>query len=103
MSQFKPNLFLNVVGDMLEITWSANDYYAKQINRYLTIKYEVSPPNYKGDEEIVGIEITNFSAFIKSGVRVDPEYDEFPPLNEREQAEVDDILVDLLGAKPTQS
>ena len=92
MSSFKPNMFINVVGDMLEITWSPETYTAKWVNRYLTLLYGVET------NEVIGVEITNFSSFLKTGIRLDPEYDEFPPLSEKEQAEIDEILVDLLGA-----
>jgi len=92
MDSQPPTIYLNTVGDQLEVKWNRDvAEVAKWKNRYLTILYSAVDR-----EEIVGIVITNLSSFMKTGIRVDEFYDECPALTPAEEARVDEIIEELL-------
>jgi hypothetical protein len=86
--EFKPFVLYNKIGDMLEVQWDSCAVVAQWVNHKLTILRDP-----EDEERIVGVQITGFRQyFMHAGIRIDPEYDEAPPLTKEEEEELNELL-----------
>jgi len=93
MREFKPIVWYNETGDTLEIKWDGVAPVAQWINHKLTL---LRSPEDR--EEIIGVQITGFRQyFLHAGVKLDPEYDEVPPLTPEEEAEMEEHMKKIFG------
>jgi len=95
MEKFKPIVWYNELGDILEVKWEEEGGFSEWVNPILTVTHP-----FDNSGKIIGLQIWGYKRnFIHSGIRLDAGYDESEELTEEDKEWFYSVLKKCFGVE----